>query len=299
MALSLAVGALLALAFTLPLAWKWELGVVRVAAAVAGLGLVAAVAVALLDRAVALPWLVRAALVFVLAVGGATTVLAYRFYRDPERTPPRGDVVVSPADGEVIYVRVARDGVVPVSTKHGRDYTLEELARTELRTRDAVVVGIAMSFLDVHVNRAPIAGRVTLQRHFPGLFGSLKDPEMMLRNERATTVIERPGLQVAVVQIASRLVRQIVSYVGADENVGLGQRIGVIRLGSQVDLVVPARPDLEVVVQAGDRVRAGESVLARLSAVATGYGADGSTSATAASPAAGPATRHPSSVRSS
>jgi phosphatidylserine decarboxylase len=264
-AAALAAGGALALASTLPLAWKWELGLPRVAVGVALLAAGAAVLVALLDAGLGLPSALEAALVWALAVGGATAVLAYRFYRDPERTPPGAEVVVSPADGEVVYVREAREGVVPVATKHGRDYTLEELTRTELRSGDAVVVGIAMSFLDVHVNRAPIAGRVTLRRHFPGLFGSLKDPEMALRNERATTVIEGGGLQVAVVQIASRLVRQIASYVAEGEEVGLGQRIGVIRLGSQVDLVLPAGPGLDVRVRRGDHVRAGESVVATLS----------------------------------
>jgi phosphatidylserine decarboxylase len=116
----------------------------------------------------------------------------------------------------------------------------------------------------VHVNRAPIEGRVTLRRHFPGLFGSLKLPEMTFRNERATTVIERGELQIAVVQIASRLVRQIVGYVREGEDVALAQRIGVIRLGSQVDLVLPARADLRVAVEPGQRVRAGETVVAYL-----------------------------------
>ena len=70
-----------------------------------------------------------------------------------------------------------------------------------------------MSFLDVHVNRAPIAGRVRLRKHFPGRFGSLGKPEMVFENERATTVIERGGMEIAMVQIASRLVRQIAAFV--------------------------------------------------------------------------------------
>ena len=85
---------------------------------------------------------------------------------------------------------------------------------------------------------------------------------MVFENERATTVIEGPGLEVAVVQIASRLVRQIAGYVGVGDKVAQGQRIGVIRLGSQVDVVLPSRSDLQVTVRPGQRVRAGESVLA-------------------------------------
>jgi phosphatidylserine decarboxylase len=253
-------GCLLALAFSLPLAWKWELGVRRVALAVIGLSLLAALPVALLDASRVL----SALLVAGLALAAAFAILAYRFYRDPQRTPPQvgDDIVISPADGEVIYVRRAEGGVLPRSTKKGRDYDLVELTKTPLRHDDAVVIGIAMSFLDVHVNRAPIAGNVRLRQHFPGRFGSLGRPEMVYENERATTVIERDDLEIAMVQIASRLVRQIASYVKVGENVALGQRVGVIRLGSQVDVVLPARPDVKVSVEPGQRVRAGESVLA-------------------------------------
>lgn len=258
-------GCLLALAITVPLAWKWELGVRRVAIATTGLALVAALGVAALTNsdAATIP---RTALVAAIALAAAFAILAYRFYRDPDRSAPEvpGDVVISPADGEVIYVRRSEGGLIPSSTKKGRDYELVELTRTPLRDKDAIVIGIAMSFLDVHVNRAPIAGKVRLRKHYPGRFGSLGRPEMVYENERATTVIERDDLEIAIVQIASRLVRQIAAYVKVGENVELGQRIGVIRLGSQVDVVLPARPDIKVNVQVGQHVRAGESVLALL-----------------------------------
>jgi phosphatidylserine decarboxylase len=259
---SLLAGVLLALAFALPLAWKWELGVRRVAIAVTALAVLAALAVAAVDVSGA----ARAVLVAGIALVAAFAILAYRFYRDPERTPPAvdGDVLISPADGEVIYVRRSAGGVLPSSTKKGRDYELVELTKTPLRDNDAIVIGIAMSFLDVHVNRAPISGRVRVRQHFPGRFGSLGKPEMVYENERATTVIERGDIEVAMVQIASRLVRQIASYVKVGDDVALGQRVGVIRLGSQVDVVVPARPDVVVKVREGQRVRAGESVLALL-----------------------------------
>ena len=256
------VGGLAALAIAMPLAWKWELGMRRVGIAVALIAIAVTAVTALLDLSDG----VRAAVVWALTLAIATAILAWRFFRDPEREAPAGDdVVVSPADGEVVYVRTSQDGMLPVATKHGRDYELIELTKTPLREREAIVVGIAMSFLDVHVNRAPIAGRVRLRRHFPGLFGSLGRPGMVFENERATTVIERPDLEIAVVQIASRLVRQIAGYVDIGQSVTAGQRIGVIRLGSQVDVVLPARPDMQVTVQPGQRVRAGETILATLS----------------------------------
>src|SRR5206468_3847117 len=207
--------------------------------------------------------IMQVGLVWLLTLMAACAILAYRFYRDPERgVPDRDDVIVSPADGKVIYVHESRGGVLPVSTKHGHPYTLRELTKMPLHSEGAVVIGIGMSFLDVHVNRAPIQGRITLQRRFSGRFGSLRLPEMVFENERVTTVIGRDDLQVSVVQIASRLVRQIISFVHEGQEVALGQRIGMIRLGSQVDLVLPARGDVKVMVKPGERVWAGESVVA-------------------------------------
>jgi phosphatidylserine decarboxylase len=255
-------GALLVLITTLPIAWKWGLGVRRVVVVVVALTLLSSLLVAFLGNWVAITPMLRAGLVWFLTLMVAFVLLAYRFYRDPERrVPDRDSVIVSPADGKVLYVRESRRGRLPVAAKRGRDYMLQELTKTPLRSKDAVVVGIGMSFLDVHVNRAPIAGRVILQRHFSGRFRSLKRLETVFENERATTVIEREGLQVAVVQIASRLVRQIAVFVREGQAVTLGQRIGVIRLGSQVDLVLPAREDLQVMVKPGERVRAGESII--------------------------------------
>ncbi len=262
-------GAVVAGALALGPAWKWQLGMRRSAIALAVLaGLAGAVALGV-GAAFGASDGVRALVGFALTLAFAMGVLAYRFYRDPDRTcPASGHVVVSPADGTVVYVKRARDGRLPVAAKHGREAALHELTHTDFAAEDAVVVGIAMSFLDVHVNRSPIAGRVRLQRHFPGRFGSLRRAEMVLENERTTTVIgdDGSGLEVAVVQIASRLVRQIASFVREGQDVALGQRIGVIRLGSQVDVVLPVRAGLSVLVGEGERVSAGTSVIAAVDA---------------------------------
>jgi phosphatidylserine decarboxylase len=87
---------------------------------------------------------------------------------------------------------------------------------------------------------------------------------MIFENERATLLIDRGDVTIGVVQIASRLVRRIVSYVSEGEDIELGTRIGAIRFGSQVDVVVPRRADLDVRVRPGDRIRAGESIIAVL-----------------------------------
>lgn len=266
-------GTALSLATSLPLAWKWKLGLGRTSLAMAALGVAAGLVTAGAFRLVGVAggWrldpgdrmTLMVGITWILTLGAAAGLLLFRFFRDPERTiPDAPHVVVSPADGEVVYVRESQEGILPVSTKQGRNYTLSELTRTPLQMNDAAVIGIGMSFLDVHVNRAPIAGRVVLTRHFPGPFGSLRNAEMVFRNERMTTIIERDGVQVAVVQIASRLVRQIVSFVKRDQELDIGERIGAIRFGSQVDLVLPRRADLRITVEPGTRVVAGQTVVA-------------------------------------
>jgi phosphatidylserine decarboxylase len=259
------IGGVVAMGLALPLAWKWELGLRRSAVAVCVIAVVVAAAVLVVENVIGFATWVAAALTAALTLAVAAAVVLWRFFRDPERTSPEGDgVVVSPADGLVIYVHRSERGELPVSTKQGRRYALDELVRTPLRSEDAIVVGIALNFLDVHVNRAPIAGAIRVQRRFPGRFASLKDPSAVYTNERATTLLEREGLQVAVVLIASRLVRRIVSYVREGEDVALGQRIGAIRFGSQVDLVLPDTPEVRVLVAPGERVWAGETAIAEV-----------------------------------
>ncbi len=256
------VGALLALAVMFLLAWKWQLGIRRVLPFVITVSLLSSVLVGALGVSNN-PWL-QAALAAAIALAVAFVVLAVRFNRDPEREIPDGDdIIVSPADGQIVYIRESLDGVLPVSSKHGKSYTLQELTKTPLEAQQAVVIGVAMSFLDVHVNRAPVAGRVALLKHVPGRFGSLRDPTMVFENERTTTIIRRGGIDVAVVQIASQLVRRIATFVREGEDVALGQRIGVIKLGSQVDLVLPIGNGLVVLAKPGERVIAGASIVAR------------------------------------
>jgi phosphatidylserine decarboxylase len=120
------------------------------------------------------------------------------------------------------------------------------------------------------VNRAPIAGQVSLVHHRPGQFLSLRRKEALNVNERQTMVIADAGgdFQICLVQIASRLVRRIESYVSANQQVQRGQRIGMIKFGSQVDLFVPVRamtsqPD----VCEGQRLTAGKSVVCRISRI--------------------------------
>jgi len=199
-----------------------------------------------------------------LALTLALSLIMLRFWRDPERVPPEEDgVVLSAADGKVVYVRTVDEGSTPLVTKGSRDYLLKELTGTNVLVNAAHVIGVEMTYLDVHVTWCPIAGQVKLQKRIKGKFISLRKDEAPFVNERLTTIVENTSLTVAVVQVASRLVRCVESYLSVGETVRTGQRLGMIRFGSLVALVLPKRGDLRVEVQPGDRVMAGVSVLAR------------------------------------
>jgi phosphatidylserine decarboxylase len=245
----------------LPLAIKWELPLRIVAVWIVVVGAVwgAVWALVLGDGPQSWGWLLAdVASVLVASI----VVVAIAFYRDPERVAPQiPGAVVSPADGTIVYVRRFAGGEVPPIEKKGRALDLRELSRVDVGDT-GYLVGIAMNLLNVHVNRAPIAGCAVSLVHVPGRFVSLKREDATTLNERFTTVIEGDSMRVVVVQIASRLVRRIVTFLQVDQTVSAGQRIGVIKFGSQVDVILPGSDDLEIAVRPGDTVRAGVSVLA-------------------------------------
>ena len=285
-----AAGALASAGLLLALAAKWKLpwrpslaGILLAAASVALLFLW--IEARFLSQANG--WMLAAALLGQIAATAALAVgLALAaFWRDPERVPPDDpQAILSPADGQVLYVTTVEAGSAPLVSKQGRAYRLAELlmadgsamaaapARAELRTTNlggdlwqqgAHVIGIEMNLLNVHVNRCPIAGQVRLVERTAGRFISLRRTEAPFVNERLTTVIAGPELTVAVVQVASRLVRRIEGYLAPGQVVGRGERLGRIRFGSLVAVVLPRRPDVRIVVQPGDATLAGRSVVAR------------------------------------
>lgn len=159
------------------------------------------------------------------------------FFRDPERTPDRlaepGDLL-SPADGRVIVRDQLDDG------------------RWQL--------AIYLDLLDVHVTRAPLEGELTAQHHRPGSHRPAFTPESHT-NEHLTWQFDTPAGPITLIQYAGTLARRIVAYLGPGARVRRGQRIGLIRFGSRVDVVLPSRcPPLPRV---GERVRGGCTVLAR------------------------------------
>ena len=258
----LIVGTVLAVMTTLALAWKWQLGVFRAGVFILAQSMVTALVLSAIDPVAHFTIVTGTLAMWGITVLAATAWLLAIFYRDPERAAPeRDDVIVSPADGRVIYLKPVPPGEIPVATKRGLPAPLRELRGTALCDRGATAIGISMNLSDVHVNRAPIAGRVQLAERVHGTFGSLRKPEMVQSNERVTTIIGTGDLQIAIVQIASRLVRRIVTFVSEADELRLGQRIGAIRFGSQVDLLIPAGARIRLAVQVGDRLVAGRTIV--------------------------------------
>ena len=248
------------------ISYKWQIQLRIGFMAGLSLGLLAGLSTAVIHRYVfhlSLYMIFATELLFI----GFFTVLGIilRFFRDPERKIPQGtDVIVSPADGTVRYIHSIRNGEIPVSEKKKRKFRLTEMTKTDILNDGAYLIGIEMSVLDVHVNRAPLAGKIIHQKPVHGKFLSLKDILALTDNERVTTIIDTGEVRIGVVQIASRLVRRIVSYLSEGERVEKGQRIGMIKFGSQVDVVVPKCSHIKILVKTGDSVKAGSTVLCTL-----------------------------------
>ncbi len=203
------------------------------------------------------------------------------FFRNPPRAPPTEQGWVSPADGTVVYVRKVAPGENVVVIKQGLRATVKDIARED-DGGPKLVIGIFMSPLDVHYNRAPLSGTVDFIRrhassggnaymgamHWRTLFNLAPHYEgsvHIVQNERAVTRFvgkykEQP-FSFYVVQIGARTVNGIDSYYREGEHVERGATFGMIRIGSQVDLIVPWRDGLEARVQPGDKVVAGETIV--------------------------------------
>ena len=222
-----------------------------------------------------------ALLVAALVVGGYLLWRYVWFFRDPPRTPPAEEGLVSPADGTVVYVRTVAPGDDVVVIKQGVSAKVADILRQDVG-ETKVVIGIFMSPFDIHYNRMPLSGTIGFIRHHPA-FGEnaymtpmhwrtlinraphYADSVHIVQNERVVTQVhgEYRGtpLSYYVVQIGARTVNGIDSYDGVGAHVERGTTFGMIRVGSQVDLIVPWRPGLAVRARAGERVRAGETLL--------------------------------------
>ena len=166
------------------------------------------------------------------------------FFRDPDRTTPPGDtLVIAPADGKVVLI--------------------QDVHTDEISMGDGIQVSIFMSPLDVHVNRFPLSGTVTYFRYFPGEYLVAFDEKSSLRNERTHIGIESGKKKVLFKQIAGFVARRIIAPLHEGDHALAGERFGMIRFGSRVDVIMPRGSNLKV--KTGDRTVAGETILATLS----------------------------------
>lgn len=180
---------------------------------------------------------------------GITAWVVY-FFRDPQRvTPLRPGLVVSAADGKISSI----EKVIPP-------------AELGLGSDERVRVSTFLSIFDVHINRAPIAGRIVRSLYVPGAFLNAALDKASEDNERRILVIDTANYgEIGVVQIAGLVARRIVTFSQMGDTVGAGQRFGLIRFGSRVDVYLP--PGKVALVSVGQRAVAGETVLADLQSV--------------------------------
>jgi phosphatidylserine decarboxylase len=162
------------------------------------------------------------------------------FFRDPERTVPEGEnLIVSPADGTVILMQNVYEG--------------------EYLKQDVQQVSIFLSPLDVHVNRIPMSGRVGFYKYFPGKFMPAFKDKASTDNEQTIIGVENGKCKIVFKQIAGWVARRIVCRLKEGDEVKIGERFGMMKFGSRMDLLLPK--NVEVKVKLKDTVKAGETII--------------------------------------
>lgn len=187
------------------------------------------------------PGTLTAALAATLGTVWAALLL---FFRDPERKPPPDpEAILAPADGRIMEIG--------------------EVSEPAFLQGRATKIAVFMSLLDVHVNRSPVAGRVQLTEHVPGKFHAAFRPEASIHNEHNLIGMVADGRRLLLRQIAGVMARRIVCSVEPGDRLGAGQRLGMIKFGSRVEVYLP--PDVRPAVSVGDQVRGGSTIIARWS----------------------------------
>jgi phosphatidylserine decarboxylase len=179
------------------------------------------------------------------------TIWVFAFFRDPIRTTPRGEkLVIAPADGLITMITK-----VPPP---------RELAGTDgLSEAEYTRISIFMSVFDVHINRSPVSGRVRKVAYVPGKFVNADLDKASEENERQNIVVETAsGVRIGFTQIAGLVARRILTFVREGDEVEAGERVGLIRFGSRVDVYLPSGTGPRVLL--GQRAIAGETVLAEI-----------------------------------
>ena len=204
------------------------------------------------------------------------------FFRNPKRIiPPEGTGILSPADGTVVYAMEMKPQESVINIKRGAKATLNDITREDI-SRPKILIGIFMSPFNVHYNRIPVSGTIRFIHHYPAWVQNVCMLSMHLRtifrraplyrnsshivgNERTVTKIEGRyrgrDLACYVVQIAAKSVSGIDVYKEEGHLVSAGEIFGMIRIGSQVDLVVTPLEGMKIRVSPGDKVKAGQTVL--------------------------------------
>jgi phosphatidylserine decarboxylase len=171
------------------------------------------------------------------------TLFMLLFFRDPERKIPEGEgIFVSPADGKVILIKDVFE----------KDYLKSESKE----------ISIFMSLLNVHVNRVPCDGRVGFIKHSPGRFMAAYKDAASMENENTIMVINGKGGKIVVRQVAGFLARRIVCRVKVGDELRRGERYGMVKFGSRLDVYLPK--DVKIKVKVGDKLKAGESILGQM-----------------------------------
>lgn len=185
------------------------------------------------------------------------SVIAFimQFFRDPNRKIPHNNgLIVAPADGKILKGKIDR-----VQTVHYEDPLMEYILSPGGK---GILISTFMSPFDVHVNRAPISGKIVKTQHYPGKF-KIAMRNVLTENEKNLIVIDSEYGKVGVIQIAGFVARRIVQYVEVGDQVKTGDRLGMIRFGSRVDLIIPYE-NTELMVTEGEKPTAGETIIAQM-----------------------------------
>jgi len=180
-----------------------------------------------------------------IVVAVVLTALVIYFFRDPERKTPDDDsLIISPADGKVVQIR----------TESENEYLKSEVTR----------ISIFLSPLNVHVNRVPVTGKLEYLKYYPGKYLMAWEDHASEENERAHFgVLHASGQKMMFKQITGFLARRIVYNIEEGDDLIAGERFGIMKFGSRMDLLFPAG-SVEITVKEGDTTRAGESIIGKL-----------------------------------
>lgn len=188
----------------------------------------------------------RWARILLFAIAGFLVIFSLNFFRDPDRLPATGgkpldDLIISPADGKIVLIK--------------------EVDEPEYLKGKAQLISIFMSPLDVHVNRSPISGSVEYLKYIKGKFLVASTPESVNENERMTIGVNSNGRKLLFNQVTGYVARRIVCELKVGDQVKAGERFGMIKFGSRVDIYLPL--DAPLLVKEGERTVAGETIIAQ------------------------------------